>query len=214
MKALIYKDLFLLKRKGILFSMLVDILICIPVGLIFHNIYAAALILCLTYPVGATAFMAQTIEVDEKCDFNKIAISLPLTKNEIVLSKWMSSFLYLGIYLIVGLIFGFVHNGIYQYTSISMILLLWFVGVLIGLIMLSLNAVGFFLFGAKKGTYMYLVIVILSIIGYLGIYFGIDMNIFIEFKVPTLLFVGTVITFIVCFINYIITLKLYMRKYS
>ncbi len=92
----------------------------------------------------------------------------------------------------------------------------WFyhVGVLIGFIMLSINAVGFFLFGAKKGTYMYLVIVVLSIIGYLGIYFGIDMNIFIELKVPTLLFIGSVITFIICFINYTITLKLYIRKYS
>ncbi len=214
MKALIYKDLFLLKRKGILFSMLVDIFICIPVGLIFHNIYAAALILCLTYPVGATGFMAQIMEMDEKCDFDKVAISLPLTKSEIVLSKWISSFLYLGIYLVVGLIFGLVHNSIYQYTSFSMIMLLWFVGVLIGFIMLSINAVGFFLFGAKKGTYMYLVIVVLSIIGYLGIYFGIDMNIFIELKVPTLLFIGSVITFIICFINYTITLKLYIRKYS
>lgn len=214
MKALIYKDLFLLKRKGILFSALIDFLICIPVGLIFHNIYAAALILCLTYPVGATGFMAQTMEVDEKCDFNKIAISLPLTKNEIVLSKWISSSFYLGIYLIVGLIFGLVHNGIYQYTSVSMILLLWFAGVLIGFIMLSINAVGFFMFGAKKGTYMYLIIVVLSIVGYLGIYFGIDMNMFLEFKTSTLLLIGIVTTFIVCYINYTITVKLFTRKYS
>ena len=44
-----------------------------------------ALILCLTYPVGATGFMAQIMEMDEKCDFDKVAISLPLTKSEIVL---------------------------------------------------------------------------------------------------------------------------------
>ena len=214
MKALIFKDLFLLKRKKMIISVIINILLTIPIGLMFKNVYAVALMTCLSYPVGASTFLGEIMEVDEKTDFDKIAISLPLTKNEIVMSKWISSSVFLLIHVVIGAIFGIVHNSIYQYTSLQNIMLIVFIGFLVGILLLSINNVGFFLFGSKKGTYVYIIVLILSVVGYILIYFGIDYTSLLTLSVPLLLVLGVLITFLICAMNYFITLKIFIKRYS
>lgn len=214
MKALIFKDLFLLKRKKMIVSVISNILLTIPIGLIFRNVYAVTLITCLSYPVGASTFLGEIMEVDEKTDFDKIAISLPLTKNEIVMSKWISSSLFLLLHVVIGAIFGIVHNSIYQYTSLQNIMLIVFIGFLVGILLLSINNVGFFLFGSKKGTYVYIVVFILAVVSYILIYFGIDYTSLLTLSVPLLLILGVLITFLICAISYFMTLKIFIKRYS
>ena len=56
MKALIYKDLFILKQKGQLLSLLSLVVTSVTIGYFFQNFYGLALIVVLSIPVGGSAF--------------------------------------------------------------------------------------------------------------------------------------------------------------
>lgn len=213
MKALIYKDMFILKQKGQIFSLLSNVIMSIVIGLIFKNLYGLALIVVLSIPVGGSAFIQVVMEKEEKTNFDKRIISLPVTKKEIVLARFITSFINLMLNMFIALIYTLIHVY-FNIVSLDVALLLWVIGVLIGIFLIALNSIGYHLLGAKKGTFVYLAIAGLSIIVYLSVFLGFDVEQFLNLGSTILLMIGCVFTFLCLFISYFVSLKIFERKYS
>ncbi len=121
MKALIYKDLIILKQKGQIATIILNILTAVLVGMFFHNIYGLALILVLSYPIGSSGYIQVVMEKEEKTQFEKSIISLPVTKKEIILSRYITSFIYFALHLLFGLVYMFIHISIFKLKMCVMI---------------------------------------------------------------------------------------------
>lgn len=100
MKALIYKDLFILKQKGQLLSLLSLVVTSVTIGYFFQNFYGLALIVVLSIPVGGSAFLQVVMEKEERTNFEKAYLSLPVTKQEVVLARFITGFIFLFLMLL------------------------------------------------------------------------------------------------------------------
>lgn len=214
MKALIYKDMFVLKQKSQILSLLMNLLMMLAIGIYFQNLYSLALIVVLSIPVGGSAFIQVVMEKEEKTDFNKRIISLPVTKKEIVLARFITSFIYLGLQMFIALIYAFVHVYVWHAVSLDIALILWCIGMLLGICMIGINSVGYHLLGAKKGTFVYLVILVISIIVYLIIFLGYDVTQLLELGSTVLMVIACGVTIFCSVICYYASLKIFERKYS
>ncbi|WP_041138258.1 ABC-2 transporter permease [Beduini massiliensis] len=214
MKALIYKDLFVLKQKGQLATLILNLLMVIPIGFFFQNLYGLALIIILSYPIGGSVFIQVVMEKEERTNFDKTVISLPVTKAEIILAKYITSFIYFGIHMLFGLIYTFIHIYVIKSVSLEFGLLLWGIGLLIGTMMISINSVGYILLGAKKGTFVYMVILLLSIIGYVVTFLGFDIKQVLTLSSTVLMLIACLITILCLIVSYFTSLKIFTRKYS
>lgn len=214
MKALIYKDLFVLKQKSQLASLFLNLVMMIPIGIFFQNLYGLALIVILTYPIGGSAFIQVVMEKEERTNFDKTIISLPVTKSEIILAKYITSFLFFGIHMLFALLYTFIHIYVIQSVSLELGLQLWGIGILVGTIMISLNSVGYILLGSRKGTFVYMIILGLSIIGYLVTFLGFDIKQILTLSSSVLMLIACIIAILCLILSYFASLKIFTRKYS
>lgn len=214
MKALIYKDLFVLKQKSQLASLFLNLVMLIPIGFFFQNLYGLALIVILSYPIGGSAFIQVVMEKEERTNFDKTIISLPVTKSEIVLARYITSFIYFGIHMLFGLLYTFIHIYVIQSVSLELGLLLWGIGILVGTIMISINSIGYILLGSRKGTFLYLIILALSIIGYVVTFLGFDIKQILTLSSTVLMILACIVTILCLIISYFASLKIFTRKYS
>lgn len=214
MKALIYKDLFVLKQKSQLASLFLNLVMLIPIGFFFQNLYGLALIVILSYPIGGSAFIQVVMEKEERTNFDKTIISLPVTKSEIVLARYITSFIYFGIHMLFGLLYTFIHIYVIQSVSLELGLMLWGIGILVGTIMISINSIGYILLGSRKGTFLYLIILALSIIGYVVTFLGFDIKQILTLSSTVLMILACIVTILCLIISYFASLKIFTRKYS
>lgn len=214
MKALIYKDMFILKQKGQLFSLFSQLIYLIPIGYFFQNFYGLALIVVLSAPLGGSAFLQVVMEKEERTNFEKAYMSLPVTKNEVILARFITSMFY----LLITMIFPFVYMLVFVYyfnvVTLDVGLIVWCIGFIIGIIMLAMNSVGYHLLGARKGTFVYLTFAAISVILYFVAFLGFDVSQVLLMKPIDLVLIGAVIAVICLFVSYIASLKILQRKYS
>lgn len=214
MKALIYKDLFVLKQKSQLASLFLNLVMMVPIGFFFQNLYGLALIVILSYPIGGSAFIQVVMEKEERTNFDKTIISLPVTKSEIILARYITSFIFFGIHMLFGLLYTFIHIYVIQSVSLELGLLLWGIGILIGTIMISINSVGYILLGSRKGTFVYIIILALSIIGYVITFLGFDIKQILTLSSSVLMMIACIVTILGLILSYFASLKIFTRKYS
>ena len=214
MKALIYKDLFILKQKSQLASLFLNLVMMVPIGFFFQNLYGLALIVILSYPIGGSAFIQVVMEKEERTNFDKTIISLPVTKSEIILARYITSFIFFGIHMLFGLLYTFIHIYVIQSVSLELGLLLWGIGILIGTIMISINSVGYILLGSRKGTFVYIIILALSIIGYVVTFLGFDIKQILTLSSSVLMMIACIVTILGLILSYFASLKIFTRKYS
>ena len=214
MKALIYKDLFVLKQKSQLASLFLNLVMMVPIGFFFQSLYGLALIVILSYPIGGCAFIQVVMEKEERTNFDKTIISLPVTKSEIILARYITSFIFFGIHMLFGLLYTFIHIYVIQSVSLELGLLLWGIGILIGTIMISINSVGYILLGSRKGTFVYIIILALSIIGYVVTFLGFDIKQILTLSSSVLMMIACIVTILGLILSYFVSLKIFTRKYS
>jgi hypothetical protein len=143
MKALLRKDLYMMKRTLALYFIVAG---CFAV---FSGINAAGSVVMVVYTI---ALPMSAMGHDEKCKWDKLAAMLPYADRDIVLSRYVMCWVYLafvGLMSLVGL--AFLRVGL-----LAQVLLNLSEGLLITAIMLPLM----FRFGPEKGRVIYTVLLI------------------------------------------------------
>ena len=192
----IRKNLF-----GFIFSYLFLIFVIFGV----RNVSGLVLLIVLQY----------SMEQDEISKFDKKLLTFPLTRKEIVFSKISSTYIFA---LLSNLVFSlpivFVYIYCFRVINLSIGLWIFFLGIIMTLVMLPINNIGFFLLGNKKGAILYMIILVIVTLFY--IYGNIILKIGNEFMNPSvhIIFISLLVSIILNIIGYYVCVKIYTHKNS
>ena len=208
-----YYETFCLKKNiiGMIFSLSVILLV---VALI-DNLYAFVLIVGITLPMMGASTLQSSMEQDEISKFDQILLTFPITRQEIVKAKLLSSLLLTLITnLLLSLLITIVYVFIYQTVDLKTGLLVLFIGFIIALIMNAINGVGFFLLGNKKGAVVYTVLVAVFAFGYVMFNLNFDLSKLLSLDIGVILILSLIAAIVLNIISYFICVKIYNRKHS
>lgn len=202
MKGLILKDLFVLKSQIRFY--LIFILLYGFIALYSGNTsFLSGLIcmFCLMLPLTAIAY-------DERAGWEKYALSMPVNRRDLVLSKYILGILFNFMSFLISVIFG-----MFTSTPIKETLIVAAAFVLIALIYLSLVLPMTFKLGTEKSRIYMLAIVLSPIIGLILLdKFGFSFSSVSDIPWKTLfpLFVAAVILFF--FASIALSISIYKKK--
>lgn len=220
MKGLIIKDL--LQLKSYLKSLIIFIFIFICVSLEPQNTSTDGLLIIMMI-LGLGMFGIATFSYDEMAKANKYILTFPLTKKEIVLSKYILQFILTIAGAILGIILSVIislilNKGIPGFIDLISIALGGIFG--IGLIE-SIQMPCFYKFGAEKGIiYMFIITIVVAFGAGAVIMLGekvannfsvnlSSLNNILETILPIILFGLVLFEY---FISYKISYKIYSKK--
>lgn len=215
MKGIILKDLyenFYIKKNlasyifGALFIGIAIIFVNTSYTFIFYT-------MLLTILFGSCTLEA-SYEQDEKSNFNKLQITFPLTKSEIVISKYLLALICTGISALLALIYALANVYLCRLITLTEALTVWGLSICVSLVFTSIVYVFYFLLGKKIGVIIYIgtATVLGGLYGSSTVFFGInsytsmDMTVRLAFLLPA----SAVIFALSC----LLSIQIYKRKYS
>ncbi|MBQ2698070.1 MAG: ABC-2 transporter permease [Clostridia bacterium] len=146
MKGLLYKDLLVLK-KGVGYSVPVIVLMVILLNNNFTMVYSV--LFCTLFPWSVLAY-------DEQARWDRMALMLPVSRREIVLSKYLIGWLGMGAATLLGAV-----NALLRRQSGAAVLLL--ASLACGLLVMSLLLPIMFRYGAERGRVIVMLITFLVV---------------------------------------------------
>lgn len=215
MLGIMIKDLYeiILVKKNIL-SLIFGIIAIFISSFVLKNLYSFILIVGICIPFMGSTVLQCSVEQDEISGFDKIQLTYPLTKKEIILSKYISGIIFVCFISLFALIETFIYVYSYNVIDITTGLTVWFIGVLISLIELAICYVGFIWLGNKKGIFMYIVMCLGVAIIYILTSLNIGIENILQLDKVILIFIGIVIAVVSLILSYFGALKIYSKKYS
>lgn len=214
MKGIMYQDYFTLTRKGKLISSILSLIFVCAIGLCFQNEYGLGLVCVLSLPLGYAGIIQILLEQDEKSKFDKTMMSFPITKKEIIKSRYYSSLIYMFIHNCVAFAFALFYSFGLHVVSFEVSMQLWIVGVLVGILMFSLNTPSFYMFGARKGSIIYLISLgICLVLWIVQLFVDIDYNVLVSVDPWWFILIGAGVGVLGLIASYYGTIKVYERKF-
>lgn len=213
MRGIIYKDLcdnFLVWKNlaGYLFAI---IFIIGGTILAADSQYYFILLVLITCLIGTCA-MESSVEQDEAANFNRLLISFPVLKEEIVIAKYILALMFIAAANGMSLIITVVHVLIGGVLDFSQALPIWGLGVYLSLIFSGISYIGYMVFGKQKGTIIYvlLIIVIAGVYGSMHAIYGIEE--FVQMDKTLLLLIGLPVSVLLFTSSCMISIRIYKKK--
>lgn len=213
-KGLLTKDLLELKayKKNFILSVVIYILIIISNSNNSNFIIMGSSMIVFLFSIYSIA----TFSYDEKSSSNKYMLTLPLTKKDIVLSKYILVILSVLLGLITSIIIGVI---LYCADLIKTLKIEEMISSMLGIIFAfsiihGLQIPCIYKYGAEKGRmqiYLIIMVVMLIIGGFYLLFPKIDFNFInkIEIVLPYIMLLLTIFNY---YISYKISVKIYQKK--
>ena len=208
-----YYESFCLKKN--LISLLFVFIIFSLVIILMNNLYALILLVGITLPIAGTSTLQETLKQDEISNYNKILLTFPLTKKEIVKAKIISTLILSTLSnLLISLPITLIYVFVYQAVNLDIALLIWLFGFILTFIMTAIQNIGLFTLGNKKGSIVLFIFTIVVAISYIFSYVFVGIETIVELTTPTLLIFETLIAIILNIISFYACVKIYSIKNS
>ena len=208
-----YYESFCLKKN--LISLLFVFIIFSLVIILMNNLYALILLVGITLPIAGTSTLQETLKQDEISNYNKILLTFPLIKKEIVKAKIISTLILSTLSnLLISLPITLIYVFIYQAVNLDIALLIWLFGFILTFIMTAIQNIGLFTLGNKKGSIVLFIFTIVVAISYIFSYVFVGIETIVELTTPTLLIFETLIAIILNIISFYACVKIYSIKNS
>ena len=152
--------------KNLLSNILGYLAMIILAVLMGQNRYMMMLFVVVCIPMTTISVFQMALEQDEKVQFDEIMLTYPVTKKEIILARFIDNFIYMGINTVISVIMvlGYVYLG--KTVDIRTGMFYVAAGIAISLIATAVFSIGFYLLGNKKGTILYVGMVIIVALFY------------------------------------------------
>ncbi len=215
MKGIILKDLyenFYIKKN--LASYIFGALF-IGLAMIFVNTnYTFILYTLFLSIIFGSAPLEASYEQDEKANFGKLQITFPLTKAEIVLSKYLLSLICTGISLLISLIYALANVYFWRLVTLREALTVWGLSICGSLVFTSVVYVCYFLLGKKIGTFIYVAaaIILAGLYGSSTVLFGIES--YTSMDTAVLLWFLLPASAVIFVLSCLLSIQIYKKKYS
>jgi len=162
MKGLILKDLLNLKKQGKIFPLIIVFYMILSVIVDEATFFLGfVVLLCSMVPVTTLAY-------DEKSKWDKYALTMPVSRKDLVMSKYMLGLLCMLAGVFVTFLFHAVTALVKSQPLDSYLLLTLAVLSSMGLLFLSLNLPLIYKFGTEKGRFIYIAVAILLLMPMTG----------------------------------------------
>ena len=215
MKGIMLKDLyenFYIKKN--LASYIFGALVIILAMIFIDTTYAFILYTMLLSTLFGSATLEGSYEQDEKANFYKLQFTFPMTKAEIVISKYVLSLICAGISSLITLIFVVANVYLRPLVTLEEALTVWGLSICVSLVFTSVVYIFYFLFGKKIGLIIYIgaAAVLGGLYGGSTVFFGIesytsmDMAVRLWFLLP-----ASVVIFV---LSCMLSILIYKKKYS
>ncbi len=215
MRGIIYKDLY--DNFRIWKNLASYIFALIFVGgwafLFSESEYYFVLLIMVIVLCGACA-VESSAEQDEAANFNRLLISFPVTKEEIVIAKYILALIFIAGANILSLIVTVIHVMIVGTLNFSEALPVWAVGVCVSFFITGIIYIEYFIFGKRIGTIVFVVLIAVAAGAYgsLSVIFGIEK--FVQMDKTLLLCAGFPVSVLVFAVSCLISIFVYKKKYS
>lgn len=172
------------------------------------------LILVLCIPMTTVAVLQSALEQDEMVKFDDIMLTYPLTKNEIVLARFIDNLIYVGINIVISFLIMLVY--VYGGKTTDLQTGLWHcaLGLIVSLVTTAVFSVGFYILGNKKGTILYIALVVVAAIAYGMMQFDFSFAWILNMNPWMLFAIGLVIGILSMLGSYWGCVKIYTRHHS
>ena len=208
-----FYETFCIKKN--LIGMVTSVLFLFAFTLFMHNLYSLFLMVYMCLPMIGVSILQYSMEQDEISHYDKMLLTFPVTRKQIVQSKFLSILLFtLFVQLCIALPIVLVFATVFHVITFKTVILIWFIGFLLSFIMNAITSVGFFWLGNKKGTIIYMIFLVVIAIAYIctQLFYGVD--IFLSLKLNQIVWIGCFLAVIFNIISYYVCLIIYQRKYS
>ncbi len=158
MKGLLIKDLLSIKRQARVYLFLAVLWIVMStINKDTAFFQGFTVLLCSMMPITALAY-------DERAHFEKYALTMPLSRKDIVLSKYLLGLICTGVAVIIGSVFEillslFIHAQVSPTMPLTLSTLFG-----IGLLFISFTMPIMFKFGTEKGRIVYMAVAVLAVL--------------------------------------------------
>lgn len=205
------KEAFCLKKNIIawVFSILTYLIIVI----VMHTKYIYILYNAVGLPMIGSSVLQYSTEQDEISKFNKIMLTYPVTRREIILSKYLSGMLLQLLVFLIGVAMALLFSFGFRVIDFSNAMEIWFLGVILSFLFMAVNYMIFFWLGQKRGSILYLIFVIIIVVTYVLTYFNTDFSIFSNMNTMTLLAIGFLVSVLVLIGSYFASLKIFTKNH-
>lgn len=183
-------------------------------SVLMKNFYSFFLFVGIAFPMIGCSPLQYAMEQDDISKFDDILLTFPLTKKEIVFSQFAACLSFCGITSFLALIETFVYVYIHKCTDWRTGLFLWALGSIFSIAILAVVSVGFFALGNKKGTILYIILVLTIALGYAISYWNFDFSWIFELNPGTLLILALTISLLLLVGSYYLCVKIYSKKHS
>lgn len=213
MKGLLTKDFLTLKKKYGITRIIIDIAIIIALMIVLES--AGAIYICfLLLPLEITSMIISLTTCDEEWRWDKYAISLPITKTQIVKSRYTLA----GILSLIGLIVAILVNTISYFCfpnyKYGFYLFIAFASFAVILLFLAFILPSTYCLGVNAGFAV--MIVLLAILLVLGFWSRLTDNSIMWFVVDNFelcIVIASVFDIIICVLSYILSITFFKKKH-
>ena len=206
-KGLIYKDLFLLKEAFPIVALAVLFLLFT----IILGFSGGFLALCIMLMVFAVKVVESTLIYDETDGWDSFVLTAPVSRKEIVRSKYLLQILFLAGAFLVSAVILLLISLVPMFSGEDWLFLMLFVGFCYALVYGAVVIPIYLKFGQHTSRYVAFAVLVV-VAGLYGATFGITM--FLEFAASTItLLIGVLVLSLAAYgVSYSISRKIYAKR--
>lgn len=218
MRGIILKDLyegFCIKKNTLNWAIsIIVISFLTAVNSMMRGPYGFLLIVVLLFPMLGSSLLQMTVEQDEKSEFDRIQLTYPLTKQEIVFSKYLGGLIVQGGMLLYSFLFLLVYVYGYQTLTFGEAISTWGIGVAGSLVYFSVSYMVYFWLGNMKGVIFTFITMAVLVIGFLFSVFNVGLEELMTISKGMMVFVSLLAGVVLLVLSYFVSLKIYTKKHS
>ena len=206
-KGLIYKDLFLLKEAFPIVALAVLFLLFT----IILGFSGGFLALCIMLMVFAVKVVESTLIYDETDGWDSFVLTAPVSRKEIVRSKYLLQILFLAGAFLVSAVILLLISLVPMFSGEEWLFLMLFVGFCYALVYGAVVIPIYLKFGQHTSRYVAFAILVV-VAGLYGATFGITM--FLEFAASTVPFlIGVLVISLAAYgVSYLVSQRIYAKR--
>ena len=180
MRGIILKDLyegFCIRKNTLNWTIsIIFISFLTAVNSMMRGPYGFLLIVVLLFPMLGSTLLQMTVEQDEKSEFDRIQLTYPVSKQEIVLSKYLSGLIVQGGMILYSFLFLLVYVYGYKTLTLGEAISTWGIGVAGSLVYFSVSYMVYFWLGNMKGVIFTFITMAVLVIGFLFSVFNVGLE--------------------------------------
>lgn len=168
----------------------------------------------MTAVIFSSCIIESSCEQDEKANFNRLLISFPMSKSQIVITRYLLTLCCIGTANLLTLMMNLYGVFIKHIFSLAGALELWTLGLIISIFFSGISQVCYYLLGKKIGTIVYMILFFFLAVSYNLFIFMAQIWPLSSVNRTLLLIAGIPVSILFLMLSCLISIQIFKRRYA